>query len=166
MLETDEFYTATEVGLEDLNPYLYINTYGASNEDGTDFLEDKVLAVLTVKEEFEFHRNLDRELGDSSNQLFNLDGRPTEAVLSVLRKLVEERYNGIEFGLDDEDGSEFFEFELTAVVDRDTTPEALGLIFWESTKLVQFYNEVDPGTFGSPYLFGSLMYDGLEKLDR
>jgi hypothetical protein len=30
--------------------------------------------------------------------------------------------------------------------------------------LVKFSNEVDPGTFNSPYLFGSLVYDGLREL--
>lgn len=162
-LTTDEFYTATELGLEDLNQYVYLNTYETYTEDGRDVLEDKVLAVLTVTEELAFHRKLDREKGDPHNQMFTIEDRPTEAVLSVLRKLIEDRYKGQEFDISD--NSEQFEFELVLTVDKSTTPEELGLKFWEETKLVQFSNESDPGTFNAPYLFGSLMYEGLRELD-
>ena len=158
-LVVDQYYTATELGLEELNPYLYLNTYESPDNDG------KILAVLTVQEEFAFHRNLDREKGDPHNQLFTLDGRPTEAVISVLRDLIESRYHGQEFTLDENDGDEYFEFELVLTVDPETTPEELGVKFWEGTALVQFHNEADPGTFNSPYLFGSLVYEGLRKLD-
>jgi hypothetical protein len=163
MLAVDEYYTAVELGLQELNPYLYCNTYESYDELGQP--DGKLLAVLTIQENFEFHRNLDREKGDPHNQMFNLDGRPTESVISVLRKLVEDRYNGQEFQLDDNDGNEYFEFEVTVVVDPEISLEALGIKFWEDTRLIQFHNEADPGTFGSQYLFGSLMYDGLRELD-
>jgi hypothetical protein len=157
----DEYLTATELGLDDLNPYVHCNVTEHYDETGQP--DGKLSAVLTVQENLEFHRNLDREKGDPHNQMFNLDGRPTEAVLAVLRKLVEDRYHGEEFDLD-EDGTEWFQFDIVLTVDPETTPEDLGVKFWEDTALVQFHNEADPGTFGSEYLFGTIMADAL-KLD-
>lgn len=163
MLAQDDYFTAVDLGLEELNPFMYCNISEQVDNDGDP--TGKMLAILTVQEDFEFHRNLDREKGDPTNQLFNLDGRPTEAVISVLRTLVDARYSGENFELDDS-GTEYFEFEIVLTVDADTTAEDLGVKFWEETKLVDFHNEADPGTFGSPYLFGSLVYDGLRELDQ
>jgi hypothetical protein len=158
----DEYLTAAELGLEELNPYMYCNITEHLDETGQP--DGKLSAVLTVQEDFRFHRDLDREKGNPHNQLFNLDGRPTEAVLTVLRNLVDERYHGEEFDLD-EDGTEWFQFDIVLTVDPETTAEDLGVKFWEYTELVRFHNEADPGTFNSPYLFGSLVYDGLRELD-
>lgn len=163
MLAQDDYFTATELGLELLNPFISCNISEETDNDGEP--TGKMLAILTVQEDLEFHRDLDREKGNPTNQLFNLDGRPTESVISVLRKLVEDRYKGEEFQLDDS-GTEYFEFELVRTVDADTTAEDLGVKFWEETELVRFHNEADPGTFNSPYLFGSLVYDGLRELDQ
>lgn len=162
MIYVDEYLTATELGLDELNPYLYCNISEHLDETGQP--DGKLTAVLTVQEDLAFHRNLDVEKGDPHNQMFNLDGRPTESVIAVLTKLVEDRYKGEDFQLD-EDGTEWFQFDLVLTVDPETTPDELGLKFWEDTELIRFHNEADPGTFGSPYLFGSLVYDGLRELD-
>lgn len=164
MLAQDDYFTAVDLGLEELNPFMYCNVSEETDNDGEP--TGKMLAILTIQEDLEFHRDLDREKGNPTNQLFNLDGRPTESVISVLRKLVVDRYKGEEFQLDNNDGDEYFEFEIVLTVDADTTAEDLGVKFWEETKLVDFHNEADPGTFGSPYLFGSLVYDGLRELDQ
>jgi hypothetical protein len=162
MLEQDEYFAAVELGLEQLNPFISCSISEETDDDGEP--TGKVFAILTVQEDLEFHRNLDREKGNPHNQLFTLEGRPTEAVISVLRKLVEDRYKGENFELDDT-GTEYFEFDIVLTVDPDQEAGDLGGKFWEETELVRFHNEADPGTFGSPYLFGSLIYEGLQKLD-
>jgi hypothetical protein len=159
MLTDDDFFTSAELGLSDLNTFITCNISEQVDDDGEP--TGKVFAILTVQEDLEFHRNLDREKGNPHNQLFTLEDRPTEAVISVLRKLVEDRYNGENFQLDEE----YFEFDIVLTVDPETSADDLGVKFWEETKLVQFHNEADPGTFGSEYLFGSLMYEGLRELD-
>lgn len=163
MLEQDDFFTSAELELGELNPFITCNI--SEQVDENDVATGKVFAILTVQEDFEFHRNLDREKGNPANQLFNLDDRPTESVISVLRKLVVDRYKGEDLELDDT-GTEYFEFNIVLTVDAETTPAELGLKFWEETELVRFHNEADPGTFNSPYLFGSLVYEGLQELDR
>jgi hypothetical protein len=162
MLYSDQYFTATELGLEELNPFISCDIQEETDDEGNP--TGKMNAYLKVLEDLEFHRNLDREQGNPHNQLFTLEDRPTESVISVLRKLVEDRYKGENFELDDT-GTEYFEFEIVLTVDPETTPEDLGVKFWEETELVRFHNEADPGTFNSPYLFGSLVYDGLRELD-
>jgi hypothetical protein len=163
MLEQDDYLISDELGLETLNPFLACNISEETDDEGEP--TGKMLAILTVQDDFRFHRDLDREKGNPHNQLFTLEDRPTEAVISVLRNLVDERYHGENFQLDDT-GTEWFQFDIVLTVDPETTPEDLGGKFWEDTELVRFHNEADPGTFNSPYLFGSLVYDGLRELDQ
>lgn len=158
----DEYLTADELGLGELNPFLSCNISEETDDDGN--LTGKVLAILTVQEDLEFHRNLDREKGDPFNQLFTADGMTTDSVDKVLVKLIEDRYKGEDLQWDDT-AAEYFQFDIVLTVDPETTPEDLGLKFWEETELVRFHNEADPGTFGCEYLFGSLIYDGLRELD-
>jgi len=92
MLSDDDFFTSSELELSELNTFITCNISEQVDDDGNS--TGNVFAILTVQEDFEFHRDLDRRLGQPTNQLFNLDGRPTESVIAVLRKLVEERYKG------------------------------------------------------------------------
>lgn len=152
MLEPEEYFAAIELGLEDLNPFISCNI----SEDPDN--SDKVLAILTVQEDYRFHRELDGEyfLGEDE------DFAPTPEVESALKKLVEERYKGENFQTDDT-GGEWFQFDLVLSVDPEQEAGDLGGLFWEETALVQFHNEADPGTYGSPYLFGSLMAEMLKR---
>lgn len=161
MLEQDEFFAAVELGLEDLNPHVYCNITEETDNEGNP--TGKVFAVLTVQEDFAFHRDLDNSVEeDQEDRMFSEDGQPTEAVLKALQKLVEDRYKGEDFQTD-ESGSEWFQFDIVLTVDPDQEAGELGGEFWERTALVQFHNEADPGTFGSPYLFGSLLHDEMQK---
>lgn len=162
MLEQDDYYTAAELGLDGLNPFISCNISEEQDDNGNP--TGKVLAILTVQEDLEFHRNLDREKGDPCNQLFTADGVTTDAVDKVLAKLIEDRYKGEDLQWDDT-AKEWFQFDIVLTVDPETTPEDLGVKFWEETELVRFHNEADPGTFNSEYLFGSLIYTGLRELD-
>lgn len=161
-LQQDDYFDAVELGLDELNPFISCNISEETDDDGN--LTGKVLAILTVQEELEFHRNLDREKGDPFNQLFMSNGMTTDAVDKVLVKLIEDRYKGEDLQWDDM-ATEYFQFDIVLTVDPETTPEDLGLKFYEETELVRFHNEADPGTFGSEYLFGSLIYAGLRGLE-
>jgi hypothetical protein len=152
MLAQDDYITATELGLEGLNPFISCNISEDPDNAG------RVLAILTVQEDFAFHRNLDADYFLGEDEDYALTGEAEEA----LKKLVEDRYKGENFHTDDT-GGEWFEFDLVLSVEPDTTPEDLGVKFWEHTALVQFHNEADPGTFGSQYLFGSLLAGAMRK---
>jgi hypothetical protein len=160
MLSVDDYFGAHELGLEDLNPLLNVNISESE-------LPGMVTAVIEVQENLKFHRDLDREKGDPHNQFFTLEGRPTEAVISVLRKLVTDRYNGedLEIDGDEETEDDYFQFTVAIDVPADVDADRLGQIIWEDTEIVKFHNEADPGTFGAQYLFGSLMYEGLRALE-
>jgi len=164
MLEQDEYFSAVELGLEGLNPHVYCNISEHADDAGEP--TGKMLAILTVQEDFRFHRELDESVTkDAEDRMFSEDGQPKEAVLIALQKLIEERYKGEDFQTDDS-GSEWFQFDLVLVVDPEQEAGDLGGKFWEETALVQFHNEADPGTYGSDYLFGSLVYDGLRELEQ
>lgn len=155
MLEQDNYFTAAELGLDELNPYIHANISEDPDHEG------HVLAILTVQENLEFHRDLDRKYEEEYDaRYFTEDDLLTADAEAALKKIVEERYKGEDFQLDDS-GTEWFQFDLVLSVPADTAPEDLGTKFWEDTALVQFHNESDPGTFGSPYLFGSLMSEAL-----
>lgn len=158
----DEYITAAELGLDELNPYIHGDVQEETDDEGNP--TGRVNVYLAVQEDFKFHRDLDREKGDPHNQMFTLEDRPTESVLSVLRKLVADRYKGEDFDTDDT-GAEYFQFVYVLTVDPETSYEDLGERFYNETPLVQFHNEADPGTFNCEYLFGSLMYTGLRELD-
>lgn len=162
MLADSDFFTSAELGLTDLNPFITCNISEQVDDDGN--ATGMVFAILTVQEDFAFHRDLDNKYPDDyAGKYFqeeDADFAPTADVEAALHKLIEERYDGENFRLDDT-GGEYFEFDIVLTVPADTTPEDLGTKFWEDTALVQFHNESDPGTFGSPYLFGSLMSEAL-----
>jgi len=166
MLEQDDYFGADELGLDDLNQYIQINISEKTDDDGNR-IDGTVTAVIDVQENLRFHRDLDREKGNPFNQLFDADGMFAPNVYKALETIIRERYKGEDFSADgDVDADDdFIQFTLVLDVPAETTPAELGGKIWEETEIVAFHNESDPGTFGSPYLFGSLIYDELRKLD-
>jgi hypothetical protein len=162
----DQYLSATELGLEDLNQEIQVNISEKYDDEG-NVVPGVVTAVIDVREDFRFHRELDRSKGDPHNQLFGADGEVSPRVTEVLAALVRDRYKGEDFGIDGmtEEDDDFFTFTVYVDVPEDTTVGDLGLKIWEETELVKFHNECDPGTFGSEYLFGSLIYSGLRELE-
>jgi hypothetical protein len=165
-LYQDQMFSATELGLETLTPYIQVNISEKTDDNG-ETIPGVVTAVIDVREDLEFHRNLDREKGDPFNQMFAQDGEISPRVTEVLANIIRDRYNGDDFGIDGmtETSDDFFTFTIYLDVPAEIDAGRLGEMIWEDTELVKFSNEVDPGTFGSPYLFGSLIYDGLRGLD-
>jgi len=164
MLTPEDFFDASDLGLSDLNPRIQVNISEYTN-DGDTHPEGTVSAVIDVSEDFAFHRNLDRELGDKGKQLFAEDDEITDEAEKALEAIISERYNGVDFTLQEET-AEGFTFSIVLDVPATTTVEELSAKIWEETAVVKFHNEVDPGTFRSPYLFGSLMYEKLEELRK
>lgn len=164
MLEQDEYFAAVELGLESLNPQIDCNISAAYGEDGEE-LDGYVTAVLTVTEDIRFHLDLDRKY-PMDTEVFTKDGVLTEAACAALERLVTERYKGEAFEYEDGDGNPenaFFRFEIALVVPADIGEAGdLGGKLWEETELVKFHNEADPGTFGSQYLFGTLIADAMK----
>lgn len=160
MLVQDAYLSAEELGLTELNPFVSVDISEKTDDEGNP-VPGTVYASLSVTEDLEFHRNLDREKGDPMNQFFAEDSTMTERVQTVLEKIIEDRYKGEDLEIEED----FIRFNIVLEVPEDTTPEDLGTKFWEDTALVQFHNEADPGTFGTPYLFGELVYAGLRELE-
>lgn len=144
MLVQDDNFTAAELGLEELNPYIAVNISEDIDEAGES--TGNVYVYVTVGEDYRFHRELD-------GTLFGEDGRPTEQAEQAMESLLTERYNAESIRFEDD----FFEFDMVLMVPATTKMEDLGVKIWEDTDLVKFHNEIDPGTFGSQYLFGSLI---------
>jgi len=152
MLEQDDYFDARELGLDELNPRISVNI---SEHD----VPGMVTAVVEVQEDLRFHSELEEKY-PSDPRIFQEDGSLTEDAFNTLSKIIQERYKGVdvqEHGGDFED--RYISFELVLDVPETTGTEDLGTLIWESTALVQFHNEADPGTFGSPYLFGTLITD-------
>lgn len=166
MLSQDDYFGADELGLDDLNQYVQINISEKTDDEGNR-IDGIVTAVIDVQENLRFHRDLDREKGNPFNQLFQEDGRFSPNVWKALETIITERYKGVDFSGDgdiDED-EDYIQFTIVLDVPAETTPPELGSQIWEETELIRFHNESDPGTFGTEYLFGSLIYDELRKLD-
>src|SRR4030095_421803 len=161
-MHADQNFSAAELGLDELNPTITVDV-GECYDDEGNVDASKFSIQVTVYEDFDFHVNLDRKYS-SEPRIFEEDGSLTADAEAALNKLIKERYDGEYLEVEDEDSDPFFRFQLYVYVPADTTPEDLGTIIWEKTKLVQFHNEADPGTFGSPYLFGSLITDTMKQI--
>lgn len=163
MLSVDDYFDAAELGLEELNQHISVNISEAVNEHG-DTLAGTVTAVLEVQENLAFHADLDKKF-PSEIALFTDEGALTEDGFRSLERAVETRYKGeyVEL-LGDSTEEAYIKFEIALTVPAETTPEELGLMFWEDTALVQFHNESDPGTFNSPYLFGTVIAEFRSEL--
>lgn len=158
MLAQDDYFDAAELGLEELNQHISVNISEAVDNNG-DTLAGMVTAVLEVQENLAFHAELDAKY-PSESPLFTEDGELTEDGFRSLERAIERRYNGeyVEL-LGDSTEEAYIKFEIALTVPAGTTPAELGELFWEETELVKFHNESDPGTFNSPYLFGSVIED-------
>lgn len=158
MLEQEDYFDASELGLEELNQYVNVNISEATDENG-DTLPGMVTAVLEVQENLRFHAELDRKY-PSESPIFTAAGELTEDGFRSLERAIEARYKGeyVEM-LGDSTEEAYVKFELALTVPAETTPEELGEKFYDETALVQFHNESDPGTFGTPYLFGTVIDD-------
>jgi hypothetical protein len=157
MLEQDNYFDARELGLDDLNPYINVNISEAYSEDGEP-KAGRVLAIVEVQESLRFHAELDAKYADPDFVIFTEQGELTEEGYKALERALEARYGAEDVELRGEDTEDaYIRFELALEVPADTDPEDLGSLIWEQTKLIQFHNEADPGTFGSPYLFGTVI---------
>lgn len=148
MLTQDDYFSANALGLEGLNPYIAVNI--SDEKDDNDVSTGNVTVYVTVQEDYQFHRELNGEF-------FCEDGWLNDDAESALDTILTERYEADSVTIEEE----YFEFDLVLTLPSTTDPKDLGTKIWEETKLVKFHNEADPGTFGSEYLFGSLLRDAL-----
>lgn len=160
MLEQDDYFDARDLGLDSLNPRISVNI-SEIEEDPS-----KVLAVIEVCEDLRFHSELEEKY-PSEPRVFNSDGTLTAEAYTTLQSILLERYKG-EYLIENTEveGEPWISFEMTLEVPAETSAEDLGSLIWEKTAIVQFHNEVDPGTFGSPYLFGTLISDARWERDN
>jgi len=165
MLEAEQTFTAEELGLETLNQHLLIQVGPSYDENGmtVDPLKSVYVEVI-VYEGLAFHRALE----GTNRQYFDDEGRLTIQALYGLSDLIHSRYGAedytVEFEIDGEEPT--VQFSVGLDVPTDTKVEDLGAILWEKTTLVKFSNEADPGTFGTQYLFGSLLADTIKELSE
>lgn len=160
MLEQDDYFDARELGLDELNPRISVNISELDDDP------DNVLAVVEVSEDLRFHSELEAKY-PSEPRVFNSDGTLTGEAYETLEGILRSRYKAEYLQENTEvEGEPWISFELVLKVPADTNAEDLGTLIWEGTALVQFHNEADPGTFGSPYLFGTLISDARWERDN
>lgn len=163
MLNPEDYFDAGDLGLSELNPRISVNI-SENDDEGNTHPAGTVTAVIEVSEDLKFHADLDKDSGLKEPALFTKEGELTDEAADALAVILEERYSGIDFTLSDAEGADaYFTFSITLDLPAETTVEDLGVKIWEETEVVKFHNEVDPGTFGSRYLFGSLMYEKLAE---
>lgn len=156
MLENEDYFDGAEL-IEDLNFNWSVNILESYGED-SQTIPGKMDAVVSIWEELRFHANLNPEL-------FNEDGSLMDAARDALMVVLQSRYGAesVEFDSSGEN-EEFVTFEVVlSGIDEYTSAEELSDRLWNDTPLVNIHNEVDPGTFGSPYLFGSLLTNQMDK---
>lgn len=160
MLTQDDYFAGSEL-LDQMNYSFDVNI---SEIDGDP---EHVYAVATITEDLRFHSDLDATYGGDQ-----FDGNaPTERTQAALTHLLETRYGAVSVEFESNetvDGEEWFvRFELEAVkVSRDLDAGMLGVTLWEESPLVMIHNELDPGTWGSQYVFGSLYSQYADLLDE
>jgi hypothetical protein len=160
MLKQDDYFDASDLGLEELNPRINVNISEVEDD------KSKVLAVIEVSEDLRFHSELEDKY-PSEPRVFNSDGTLTAEAYETLEGILKERYNAEYLQENTEvKGEPWISFELTLEVPADTSAEDLGSLIWEKTALVQFHNEADPGTYNSPYMFGTLITDARWERDN
>lgn len=130
-------YSAQELGLEDLG---FVDTVDLGMDDGD------ALAWITAScsESLAFHR-------EHSPDYFTEDGELTEEAFDALERMFRDRYDAGIYYAD----AEYFRFEIAQCTSGDSPADDVADVIWRP--LAQIANELDPGTFGSPYVFGSLM---------
>lgn len=160
MLAQDDYFDARELGLDELNPRISVNISEIEGEPSN------VLAVIEVCEDLRFHSELEAKY-PSEPAVFAADGTLTEEAYETLEGILKERYNAEYLQENTEvEGDAWISFEIALKVPAETSADDLGELIWEKTAVVQFHNEADPGTFGSPYLFGTLISDARWERDN
>lgn len=139
-IAADETYNASDLGIDFPNINVDIQ-----ESDG-----ETLYAVIYVLEPLHFH-------AEHCPEHFTAEGVLTAEAFKALHELITRRYSGDDLYTDGEGSEAFIQFEMALEVPTSTTAEELGNHIWEKSRLVDFINESDPGTFGSPYLFGTLM---------
>jgi hypothetical protein len=91
--------------------------------------------------------------GDSEH-----DWTLTELAFEAIQDVLPERYGAEYFDM----AGDVISFDMHLSVDANTEVSELTGIFWEESQIVRFMNESDPGTFGNPYLFGSIMSEAMK----
>lgn len=118
---------------------------------------DTCTVYLFIQEPMQFHGDygnaaaFERADDESSWEL-------TEEAFKALPAIISERYEGENFDV----AGDVFSFDLSLTLPGSTQVEEVAALFWERSKVVRFINESDPGTFGSEYLFGSIINDALK----
>ena len=136
-------YSAAELGLEYLGFVDFVD-YELS-EDGT-----RARISVACSESLAFHR-------EHSPEYFDQDGELTDAAWDALRSLFPERYSAdVTEAVDD-----YLRFNVDLETDASAPAESIGEVIWPT--LARIANETDPGTFGSEYLFGTIMADALKE---
>lgn len=158
-------FNAAELGLESLGMVSMVDVSKIEDEPGQMPGDLPRLAVTVyVSEELQFHGELEADRLANGWKAYSELGRlftskdgetweTTEATWADLVPILETRY-GAE-SVEEEGG--VLRFNLRLTVSESLPLDQLGAAIWEESKLVQFSNEADPGTFGSPYLFGSVL---------
>lgn len=136
-----DYFDAKDLGIDDANITVDI----AEDTDGVT-----LTAVINVTEPLAFHAS-------HSPEHFTAEGVLTAEALETLEALISNRYKGEYLEEGGEGDEAVIRFSIALDVPASTTEEELGNLIWEKSSLIDFINESDPGTFGSPYLFGTLM---------
>jgi hypothetical protein len=132
----------------------------------------KVDVYLHVQESLEFHAEREASLVSESpsawageSLMFERTGDSehdwtlTELAFQAIQNVLAERYGAEYFDM----AGDVIAFDIHLSVDAATEVAELAGIFWQESQIVRFMNESDPGTFGSPYLFGSIMSEAMKS---
>ena len=136
-------YSPIELGLEDLG---FVDTVELGLDDGG------AIAWITAlcSESLEFHR-------EHSPEYFTEDGDLSEDAFKALERIFRDRYDANVYDVSDD----YLRFEVARFTSGDSPADDVADVIWPV--LADISNETDPGTFGSPYVFGSLMADALKE---
>lgn len=167
-LTEDDYFDQVELGLEHLNPWLCVNIIESETPG-------MVYAIVTVQEGLAFHADLDKSARAGERLCVMVDtgtvpkfdelGELTDDAYHVLESVIMARYDGENFEVLDSSPA-VISFDIALEVSETLDAAALGLAIYEGTKLVDFHNEADPGTFGSEYLFGSILTDAMASANN
>lgn len=165
MLEQGDYFDALNLGLDHLNPYISVNI----DESET---AGNVVAVIEVLESLEFHRELEASMWERihgstgarlETRIFDEDGWLTIEANDAMGDILKQRYGAVDVDLNTSDDPHI-DFTVVLEVPARYSAEWLGLTIYNHTELVKFHNEADPGTFGTQYLFGTILAEQMEAL--
>lgn len=160
-LDVGDHWDAHELGLEDYCSFVEIWANDNPDESGT------VHVLVTVNESLDFHAKREAEIlrnapewwASATPKVFD-DGELTQEGMDALFGILADRYDAEQ---SDTDGHVVVWDTFLTSIPAETTEEELGELILRETQLVKWLNETDPGTFGSEYLFGSIIEKELSK---